>query len=180
MSPLREAADIPLSYWPYNQSGIVATISHELPHMGIAHERFLPEGPFAILPLRDNRSSLVWSTKTSLVETIMGLSDRAIEAEIGKRVGGFLGDLKITGPRWSYPLSLQYAHRYTDDRLVLVGDSAHGMHPIAGQGLNLGYRDSAALIEVLSDAKSIGEDIGRGLRTGFHSGCGKRRALRLG
>jgi 2-octaprenyl-6-methoxyphenol hydroxylase len=159
-SPLREAANIPLSHWSYNQSGIVATISHELEHRGVAHERFLTEGPFAILPLANNRSSLVWSTKTSLVDTIMGLSERAIEAEIAKRVGGFLGEIKITGPRWSYPLALQYAHRYTDDRLVLVGDSAHGMHPIAGQGLNLGYRDIAVLIEVLVDARAIGADIG--------------------
>lgn len=159
-SPLRQWAGIPTRKWQYDQSGIVATIEHELPHCNVAHERFLPPGPFAILPLKGNRSSLVWTVDPALAEEIMGLSTRAFEAEVQKRVGGFLGELKIIGPRWTYPLGLQYAERYIDQRLVLVGDAAHGVHPIAGQGLNLGLRDVAALIEVLVDARRLGGDIG--------------------
>lgn len=159
-SPLREGADIGLVRAPYGQVGIVATIEHEHPHLGIAHERFLPDGPFAILPLTGNRSSLVWSVGADVAPDILKLSDRAIEAEIQKRIGGFLGEIKIAGPRWNYPLSMQFAERYRDDRMVLVGDAAHGIHPIAGQGLNLGYRDVAALLQVLNTAKLNGEDIG--------------------
>jgi 2-octaprenyl-6-methoxyphenol hydroxylase len=159
-SPLREGADIGLVKADYHQVGIVATIEHEHPHLGIAHERFLPDGPFAILPLTGNRSSLVWSVGSDVAPEILKLSTRAIEAEIQKRIGGFLGEIKVAGPRWSYPLSMQFAERYCDDRMVLVGDAAHGIHPIAGQGLNLGYRDVAALLEVLNTAKLNGEDIG--------------------
>lgn len=159
-SPLREWAGIPTRKWNYDQSGIVATIQHELPHCNVAHERFLAPGPFAILPLRGNRSSLVWTVDPALAEEIMALPPRAFAAEVQKRVGGFLGKLEIIGPRWTYPLGLQYAQRYVDDRLALVGDAAHGIHPIAGQGLNLGLRDVAALIEVLVDARRVGGDIG--------------------
>ena len=159
-SPMRQGADIGLVRAKYDQVGIVATIEHELPHMGIAHERFLPDGPFAILPLTGNRFSLVWSVAADVAPEILKLSDRAIEAEIQKRIGGFLGKIKIMGPRWSYPLSMQFAERYSDERMVLVGDAAHGIHPIAGQGLNMGYRDVAALLEVLNTAKLEGADIG--------------------
>lgn len=159
-SPTRENADIGLVRAKYDQVGIVATIEHELPHMGIAHERFLPDGPFAILPLKGNRFSLVWSVAADVAPEILKLSDRAIEAEIQKRIGGFLGKIKILGQRWSYPLSMQFAERYKDEHMVLVGDAAHGIHPIAGQGLNMGYRDVAALIEVLNSAKLNGDDIG--------------------
>ena len=159
-SPLRQDAEIGLVKAAYNQVGIVATIEHELPHMGIAHERFLPDGPFAILPLTGNRFSLVWSVAADVAPEILKLSDRAIEAEIQKRIGGFLGKIKIMGPRWSHPLSMQFAEQYIDDRMVLVGDAAHGIHPIAGQGLNMGYRDVAALLEVLNTAKLEGADIG--------------------
>jgi len=159
-SPLREEAGINTMGWGYGQHGIVCTIEHEHPHLAIAHERFLPDGPFAVLPLTGNRSSLVWAIRSDVVDDIMGLSDRAMVSEIQKRVGGFLGDIRVTGPRWSYPLSLQLAECYTDERLVLVGDAAHGMHPIAGQGLNLGYRDIAALLDVLADAVAAGDDIG--------------------
>ncbi len=159
-SPLRQWAGIPTRKWQYNQSGIVATIQHELPHCNVAHERFLAPGPFAILPLKGNRSSLVWTVDPALAEEIMALSPRAFLAEVEKRVGGFLGKLKVIGPRWTYPLGLQFAQRYIDPRLALVGDAAHGIHPIAGQGLNLGLRDVAALIEVVVDARRLGGDIG--------------------
>ncbi|MEE8370659.1 MAG: UbiH/UbiF/VisC/COQ6 family ubiquinone biosynthesis hydroxylase [Sphingomonadales bacterium] len=159
-SSLRSIAGIGTRIFPYGQVGIVTTIQHELPHMGVAHERFLPDGPFAILPLGGNRASLVWTTSEELAPTIMGLSKRGFDAEVQKRVGGFLGDLTTLDHRWSYPLSLMMAERYTANRLALVGDSAHGIHPIAGQGLNLGLRDVAALIEVLVSAHRDGRDLG--------------------
>lgn len=159
-SRLRKLAGIRTTLLPYHQTGIVTTIEHELPHFGIAHERFLPEGPFAILPLGGNRASLVWTTSEELAPTIMGLSQRAFEAEIQKRVGDFLGHVTALEHRWSYPISLQVAEDYTAPRLVLVGDAAHGIHPIAGQGLNLGLRDVGALIEVLAGAHKNGSDLG--------------------
>ena len=159
-SRLRKLAGIRTTILPYHQTGIVTTIEHELPHLGIAHERFLPDGPFAILPLGGNRASLVWTTSEELAPTIMGLSQRAFDAEIQKRVGDFLGRVKALDHRWSYPLSLQVAEDYTAPRLALVGDAAHGIHPIAGQGLNLGLRDVGALIEVLAGARKSGSDLG--------------------
>jgi len=159
-SRLREEAGIALNAWAYRQTGIVATIEHELPHLGIAYEKFYPEGPFAILPLTGNRSSLVWSTKEAYAPVLLSLSTRAFEAEVARKVGGFLGEVKVTGPRWSFPLSFLLAERTTDERLALIGDAAHGMHPIAGQGLNMGFRDVAALAEVLVRAKKAGEDLG--------------------
>jgi len=159
-SIVRAHADIQVSTIEYAQHGIVCSIEHEHSHCGIAHERFLPSGPFAILPLTGNRSSLVWTEKSHLVETIMDLSPRAFEAEVKRRIGDFLGKVKVIGGRWAYPLSLQYAARYVDNRLALLGDAAHGIHPISGQGLNLGLKDVAALIEVLVDARKVGLDIG--------------------
>lgn len=159
-SQLRKQAGIRATTIPYHQVSIVTTIEHELPHMGIAHERFLPEGPFAILPLNGNRASLVWTTAEALAPTIMGLSQRAFDAEIQKRVGEFLGPVKALDYRWSYPLSLLVAEDYTAPRLALVGDSAHGIHPIAGQGLNLGLRDVGVLIEILAEAHKQGHDLG--------------------
>lgn len=159
-SPAREDAGIRTYEWTYGQSGIVATVEHEHPHQGIAHERFLPAGPFAILPLTGNRSSIVWTERTRLVPTIMALSDEAFDAELQKRFGGFLGAVHSTGPRWHYPLSLQVSDRFIDRRLALVGDSAHGIHPISGQGMNLGIKDVAALAQVLVEAARAGEDIG--------------------
>ena len=159
-SLVRRQASIPVSTFEYSQHGIVCSIEHEISHQGIAHERFLPSGPFAILPLTGNRASLVWTEKSHLVDTIMGLSDRAFTAEVQRRVGDFLGKVTPIGGRWAYPLTLQYADTYTDTRLAIIGDAAHGIHPIAGQGLNLGLRDVAALIEVLSDAATVGLDIG--------------------
>ncbi|MFL2770668.1 MAG: UbiH/UbiF/VisC/COQ6 family ubiquinone biosynthesis hydroxylase [Rhodospirillaceae bacterium] len=158
-SATRGAAGINVTSWTYNQHSIVTTIEHQRDHNGIAHERFLPSGPFAILPLRGgHQSSLVWTEKSSLVRAFTALDDDMFLAEIGERVGGFLGKLRLIGPRYSYPLGLQVAERYTDKRLVLVGDAAHGIHPIAGQGLNLGLRDVAALIDVLVHAKRYGLD----------------------
>ena len=159
-SPSREAAGISVSGWSYHQVGIVCTIRHEHPHLGVAQERFLPSGPFAILPLKGNRASLVWTETEALAPVMMALDDDLFLAEVTKRFGDYLGELKLEGPRWSYPLSLQIVDRYIDRRLVLVGDAAHGMHPIAGQGLNVGLRDVAALTEVLVDAARLGLDIG--------------------
>ncbi|GER01575.1 2-octaprenyl-3-methyl-6-methoxy-1,4-benzoquinol hydroxylase [Iodidimonas gelatinilytica] len=159
-SRMRQQAAIQTPRWRYNQVGIVATVAHELPHCAIAHERFLPDGPFAILPLTGNRSSLVWTARASSEKAIMGLSPRAFEAEVQRRMGDFLGKATVCGPRWSYPLGLHMAERYIDTRLALIGDAAHGIHPIAGQGLNMGLRDIAALIEVLVEAARRGEDIG--------------------
>ena len=159
-SPSREEAGIRTFERAYGQCGIVTTVTHERPHQGIAHERFLPSGPFAILPLRDNRSSIVWTERTALVPAIMNLSTEAFDAELAKRFGGFLGAVHATGPRWQYPLSLQVCDRFIDKRLALVGDAAHGIHPIAGQGANLGIKDVAALTETLVNAARVGEDIG--------------------
>lgn len=159
-SMVRAHAGIPTSKIDYKQHGIVCSIEHEFGHCGIAHERFLPSGPFAILPLTGNRSSLVWTEKSHLTETIMGLSDRAFQSEVQRRLGDFLGEVKIIGGRWAYPISLQYAQDYVAERLALLGDAAHGIHPISGQGLNLGLKDVAALIEVLVDARKVGLDIG--------------------
>ncbi|MBT3789959.1 MAG: UbiH/UbiF/VisC/COQ6 family ubiquinone biosynthesis hydroxylase [Alphaproteobacteria bacterium] len=159
-SPSREDAGITASGWSYHQVGIVCTVRHQHPHHGIAQERFLPSGPFAILPLVGNRASLVWTETDALAPVMMALDDAGFLAEIRKRFGDYLGELELEGPRWSYPLTLQIADRYIDKRLALAGDSAHGMHPIAGQGLNVGLRDVAALTEVLVDAARLGLDIG--------------------
>ncbi len=159
-SAVRDAAGIRIYRWEYEQSGIVATIHHERPHMGIAHERFLPAGPFAILPLTGNRSSIVWTEPTERARTIMGLNQRGFDAEMAKRFGSFLGATYSEGPRWSYPLSAHLADRFTDRRLAVIGDAAHGIHPIAGQGLNLGLKDVAALAEILVDAARLGRDLG--------------------
>ncbi|MGB8275689.1 MAG: UbiH/UbiF/VisC/COQ6 family ubiquinone biosynthesis hydroxylase [Alphaproteobacteria bacterium] len=159
-SALRRDAGIPVARWGYGQTAIVLTVAHEKPHRGVAHERFLPAGPFAILPMRGNRSSIVWTERTELVPPILRLDEAAFAAQLHRRFGDFLGRIEPVGPRWSYPLGLLHADRYVDERLVLVGDAAHAIHPIAGQGLNLGIRDVAALAEVLCDAKRLGLDIG--------------------
>lgn len=159
-SPLRGMAGIKEISWPYNQSGIVTTVEHERPHHGIAQEFFLPAGPFAILPMTGNRASLVWTEKHETADALMGLDDKRFAAEIAHRFGTMLGATQPVGPRWSYPLGLHLARSYTADRLALVGDAAHGIHPIAGQGLNLGLRDVAALAEVLVGARRTGLDLG--------------------
>lgn len=159
-SAMRQAAGIRSFGWSYPQTGIVATVAHERPHHGIAHERFLPAGPFAILPLLGNRSSLVWTERSPRAGAMLTLDAPAFAAEIQERFGDFLGAVAPEGPRWSYPLALHYAERYVDRRLALLGDAAHGIHPIAGQGLNLGLKDVAALAEVLVAARRLGLDFG--------------------
>lgn len=159
-SRVREEAGIGKAAWRYAQSGIVTTVRHEYDHQGIAHERFLPAGPFAILPLTENRSSIVWTVEERQTKAIMNLSPRAFESELASRFGDFLGAVRVEGPRWSYPLTFHHAYRYVLPRLALVGDAAHGIHPIAGQGFNLGLKDIAALTEVLIDAARLGRDIG--------------------
>jgi len=159
-SPIREAAGIGKVGWAYHQSGIVCTVAHERPHNGVAQERFLNPGPFAILPMSNNRSSLVWTESTETAAKIMKLSDEDFLSEMSRRFGDYLGQLEIVGPRWSYPLHLHQADDYIGERLALIGDAAHGMHPIAGQGLNLGLRDVAALAEIIIDAARLGLDPG--------------------
>ena len=164
-SPLRRQAKIAVTKWDYEQTAIVLTVAHAEPHGDIAHERFLSAGPFAILPMTDDedgrhRSSVVWTERTKLAPALLALSDEAFLAELYARFGDFLGELEVIGKRWSYPLSFLNASRYTDTRLALVGDAGHAMHPIAGQGLNMGIRDIAALTETLVDAQRLGTDIG--------------------
>lgn len=160
-SRLRQEAGIPVTEWRYDQVGIVCTVAHDHPHRGIAHEHFLPSGPFASLPMTGNRSSIVWTERPSLAKAALALDDDAFSAELQRRFGHWLGAVRIVGRRWSYPLGLMHAARYIDRRLALVGDSAHLIHPIAGQGLNLGLRDVAALAETIVDARRLGLDIGR-------------------
>jgi 2-octaprenyl-6-methoxyphenol hydroxylase len=159
-SRLREAAGIGTVEWSYNQTGIVCTVRHERPHRGIAHERFLPAGPFAILPMTGQRSSLVWTERSDLVPHLLGLDAAGFHAELVARFGDFLGEVEMAGPRWTYPLSLVHAKRYAGERLALAGDAAHGIHPIAGQGFNLGVRDVAVLAELIVDRHRLGLDIG--------------------
>jgi 2-octaprenyl-6-methoxyphenol hydroxylase len=159
-SPLRQAAGIRTVEWKYPQTGIVTTVRHERPHRGIAVEHFLPAGPFAILPMTGNRSSIVWTEREELAPRLMRLSDPEFAAELRARFGDFLGALEPVGPRWAYPLSLLLAERYVAPRLALLGEAAHLIHPIAGQGLNLGIRDVAALAELVIDARRLGLDIG--------------------
>lgn len=169
-SRLRREAGIGVTRWDYPQAGIVCTMAHEAPHNGVAHERFLPAGPFAVLPMTDapegapypggHRSSIVWTERRGAVADFMALDDADFSAELAGRFGPYYGAVRITGPRWSYPLQLLHAERYVLPRFALIGDAAHTIHPIAGQGLNLGLRDVAALAEILVDAHRLGLDLG--------------------
>jgi 2-octaprenyl-6-methoxyphenol hydroxylase len=159
-SALRHDAGISTVAWDYPQMSIVCTVRHALPHRGVAVEHFLPAGPFAILPMTGNRSSIVWTEQRELAPRLLALDEAGFAGELARRFGDFLGALEVVGGRWSYPLSLMHAERYTAPRLALVGDAAHVIHPIAGQGLNLGIRDIAALAELVVDARRLGLDIG--------------------
>jgi 2-octaprenyl-6-methoxyphenol hydroxylase len=159
-SSLRERAGIATIGWSYGQTAIVTTVAHERDHHGRADEHFLPAGPFAILPLKDNRSSIVWTEESGEAERIMALSDDLFHAELERRFGLRLGDIRVVGPRRAYPLGLSVARAFVAPRLALVGDAAHVIHPIAGQGLNMGLRDVAALAEVIVDAARLGLDPG--------------------
>ena len=160
-SPTREAARIPVARWTYDHAAIIVTVEHERHHENTAYEIFYPTGPFAILPmLPGTRSAIVWSVSRADAAAMLDLPDRAMAAEVEKRMGGFLGPVRMAGPRASYPLGFHHAATITGERLALVGDAAHGIHPIAGQGLNLGFRDAAALTQVLVEGARIGLDLG--------------------
>ena len=159
-SSVAERAGIRRNGWGYGQTALVGAIRPEIPHQGIAHQVFLPEGPLAILPLTEGRASIVWSESDARAEVIAAMSDADYTALLHARIGHITGPVTLEGPRFSYPLSLSLAERYVAPRVALVGDAAHGVHPIAGQGLNLGLRDVAALAEVLVQARQRGEDIG--------------------
>jgi 2-octaprenyl-6-methoxyphenol hydroxylase len=159
-SPMREKMGLPVIAWSYPQWGIVATVHHEHPHEGTAYEHFLPSGPFAILPMTGNRSSLVWTEREEIAPAMLELSAERFDEEIARRFGDHLGETRAEGPRWSYPLRFHLARGTVKPRFALAGDSAHGIHPIAGQGLNLGFKDAAALAEVAMDAARVGLDIG--------------------
>lgn len=167
-SPLRDMAGIKVTEHRYKQTALVCTVAHERPHGGIAHERFLPGGPFAILPMTDDadatpahRSSIVWSENAETATRIAGLGDAAFMRELAQRFGDFLGTISLAGPRFTHPLAVHLAHSYGSGRLVLVGDAAHGIHPIAGQGLNLGWQDIAALAQEIVDRRRLGLDVGQ-------------------
>jgi 2-octaprenyl-6-methoxyphenol hydroxylase len=159
-SALREAAGIKVIGWSYPQTGIVTTVSHERPHAARAVQHFLPGGPFAILPLTGNRSCITWTEEAREAKRILALDDAGFLAEVEKRFGGKLGAVTLAGPRQSWPLELHLARRYVGPRFALVGDAAHGVHPLAGQGLNLGFRDVAALTEVVAEGVRLGFDAG--------------------
>lgn len=159
-SALRAEAGIKVTGWDYDQTSIVCTVRHARSHNGTAVELFLPGGPFAMLPMTDDRSNIVWSDHRDRTAEIMALDDDAFLAELSARFGDWLGDIELVGPRFAFPLSLSHAETYIADRLALLGDAGHAIHPIAGQGLNMGLRDVAALAEVLVDAHRLGMDLG--------------------
>lgn len=159
-SAIREAAGIRTIGWAYGQTAIVCTVRHEKPNGGVAHEFFLPPGPFAILPLTDNRANVVWIEKAKTADAIRALNEQDFLRELELRFGDFLGKLSLAGPRFAYPLSLQLAEKSIAPRMALVGDASHAVHPIAGQGLNMGLRDVAAMAECILDSVHVGLDPG--------------------
>ncbi len=161
-SRLRDLAGISVYGWSYGQSGIATTVAHERDHHGRAEEHFLPAGPFAILPLKGRRSSIVWVEENATAQRLITLPDALFLGELERRFGLHLGEISLAGPRRSHPLSLFIARSFVGERLALVGDAAHVIHPVAGQGLNLGLRDVAALAESVVDAMRLGLDPGGG------------------
>jgi 2-octaprenyl-6-methoxyphenol hydroxylase len=159
-SVIRREAGIGALGWDYPQTGVVATVKLARPHEGVAHEYFLPGGPFAILPLTGDRASLVWTETTARAAALKSARPEIFHAHLQRRFGDYLGEAVVEGAVFSYPLSLQLAERFVAPRVALLGDAAHGVHPIAGQGLNLGLKGCAALAEVLVEAQRLGEDIG--------------------
>ena len=164
-SPTREEAGLPMAHWDYHHRALITGLDHEKPHDNVAWEIFYPEGPFALLPMKDgpngqHRSALVWTVPEKEADGWLALSERGFVAEAQKRMQGLFGEIRLNSPRSSYPLGFQHTARITAERLALVGDAAHGIHPIAGQGLNLGLRDVGALVEVLVEGLRLGLDPG--------------------
>jgi 2-octaprenyl-6-methoxyphenol hydroxylase len=159
-SRLRDMAGIKTVHWDYDQSGIVCTVAHERPHDGRAEEHFLPAGPFAILPLKGNRSSIVWTERTADADRLVAGDEMIFEAELERRFGLKLGEIRVEDRPRAWPLGLTLARDFVKARFALAGDAAHGIHPIAGQGLNMGFRDVAALAEIVVEADRLGRDIG--------------------
>ncbi len=159
-SKLRDMAGIQTVHWPYDQKGIVCTVEHERPHEGRAEEHFLPAGPFAILPLKGNRSSLVWTESSHDADRLLKQDEMIFETELEQRFGFKLGAISLVSKVQAFPLGLRLAREYVRPRFVLAGDAAHGIHPIAGQGLNLGFKDAAALAETIIEADRLGQDFG--------------------
>lgn len=160
-SQMRELGKFKTTSWKYDQKAIVCKISHTKPHMGVAYEHFMPNGPFACLPMPGDYSAVVWTDKPDIVDSMMNLNDNDFTNEMQKRFGQALGDFKLASPKWSYPLGIQFVHKYISTRLALVADAAHVMHPVAGQGLNMGIRDVGSLADILIKHKKLGADIGQ-------------------
>lgn len=164
-SPTRDEAGFSMARWEYRHRAMVTALYHEKPHENVAWEIFYPAGPFALLPLLDSpdgrhRSALVWTVDEKHAAGVNALSDKAFLGEVARHMHGLFGAIELAAPRMSYPLRFHHSGRLVEDRLVVIGDAAHGMHPIAGQGLNLGLRDVGALVEVLSEGARLGLDFG--------------------
>lgn len=160
-SQMRDMVGIPVTTRPYHQNAVVCMIEHELGHEGVAHEHFLPTGPFAVLPMQGgHHSSIVWSIQADMSERLLALSEEDFSQAMQQQFGDSLGQIRLASKRWCYPLSLQFSSTYIDQRFAMIGDAAHVIHPIAGQGLNMGIRDIAALTEVLEETRALGLDIG--------------------
>ena len=159
-SELANRADIKKSGWKYNQSALVCAIEHEADHNGVAWQYFMPSGPLAVLPMTGKRSCIVWTEQNANAKAINLFDETRYTKVLAARLGNFLGKFKIIGDRHTYPLELSIADRFIDERLALIGDAAHSVHPIAGQGLNAGFKDIAVLAHIIQDAHHRGEDLG--------------------